>query len=320
MEKSRAGSLRYMAPELVRNECLGSFPALDIWSLGCILFAITTGELPFSGKDSVVETKIKEGEYQFPSNSNLSYNLRKLIKGILVTDPKRRFTLNQIEEHPWIDNNLLKKAKTNPIKKVIKKTNTSDFSKIIECQIKIKEQNLPKLNLNLISDRNDSPEKKYFSALPNNQNTNIPPNVEEKFPKYSETPITKCEQSKNIHSPSFPLKESYYQTIGDNKNFLKGFFEASNDIQNSSKKNPKNIDTLNNMNFGCISAEYKIPSYLRPIHHNKEELNDINLLSKFSNSPKKISPPIPFTKKPERSSSIIEKNPSSTNLKKLNKC
>ena len=90
-----------MAPEILKNESLNSLPTLDIWSLGCILFAMTTGELPFSGNDNVVEEKIKEAEFQFPPNStNLSYNLRKLIKGILVSEPSRRLTLQQIEQHP----------------------------------------------------------------------------------------------------------------------------------------------------------------------------------------------------------------------------
>jgi serine/threonine protein kinase len=49
-EKSTAGSIKYMAPELVSGSDIESKPSLDIWSLGCILHELLSGESIFKGK------------------------------------------------------------------------------------------------------------------------------------------------------------------------------------------------------------------------------------------------------------------------------
>jgi MAP/microtubule affinity-regulating kinase len=45
-EKIQAGSLKYMAPELLKGHT-ESNPAIDVWSLGIILHGIVLGFLPF---------------------------------------------------------------------------------------------------------------------------------------------------------------------------------------------------------------------------------------------------------------------------------
>ena len=46
-EKITAGSLKFMAPELLLGRT-HSTPKIDVWSLGCILHAMILGEYPFS--------------------------------------------------------------------------------------------------------------------------------------------------------------------------------------------------------------------------------------------------------------------------------
>ena len=41
------GTLGYVAPEVIRNEWYG--PKCDVWSFGCILYAMVCGQLPFDG-------------------------------------------------------------------------------------------------------------------------------------------------------------------------------------------------------------------------------------------------------------------------------
>lgn len=48
-DKSNAGSLSYMPPEVLNNSCTSAEPQIDIWALGCILFAMIMGRLPFHG-------------------------------------------------------------------------------------------------------------------------------------------------------------------------------------------------------------------------------------------------------------------------------
>lgn len=45
-EKVNAGSLKYMSPELLLGHTQSS-PAIDVWSMGIILFGLITGEVPF---------------------------------------------------------------------------------------------------------------------------------------------------------------------------------------------------------------------------------------------------------------------------------
>ena len=50
-DKSMAGSLKYMAPEILTGENTSADPAIDIFSLGCILYALVIGKLPFEGEN-----------------------------------------------------------------------------------------------------------------------------------------------------------------------------------------------------------------------------------------------------------------------------
>jgi serine/threonine protein kinase len=49
-EKSNAGSLRYMAPEVLQGRT-GSDPKIDIWSMGVILYSLVFGRYPFSNSN-----------------------------------------------------------------------------------------------------------------------------------------------------------------------------------------------------------------------------------------------------------------------------
>jgi len=49
-ERIQAGSLKYMSPELLQGHSQ-STPAIDIWSLGIILYGLVQGEVPFQSKN-----------------------------------------------------------------------------------------------------------------------------------------------------------------------------------------------------------------------------------------------------------------------------
>ena len=50
-EKSMAGSLRYMSPEVVSGENRLTLPSIDVWSIGCILYEMLAGTYLFDGKN-----------------------------------------------------------------------------------------------------------------------------------------------------------------------------------------------------------------------------------------------------------------------------
>ena len=99
---NNGGTIYYMAPEsFKKSKC--SYK-IDIWAIGIIIYYLLVGELPFYGdrnnKDEI-ETKIISGKFDFPSNIVISKIAKNLIRQILVKDPNRRPTLNQILEHDF---------------------------------------------------------------------------------------------------------------------------------------------------------------------------------------------------------------------------
>eukprot|EP01120_Amphizonella_sp_Union-15-10_P016850 TRINITY_DN9141_c0_g1_i1.p1 TRINITY_DN9141_c0_g1~~TRINITY_DN9141_c0_g1_i1.p1 ORF type:complete len:427 (+),score=67.58 TRINITY_DN9141_c0_g1_i1:71-1351(+) len=90
------GSPSFSAPELG--------PIVDIWSLGVVLYVMVTGKLPFDG-DTYLEMyqKILAGNYEIPAEA--SADCRDLLRRILVVDPKQRATLDQIQDHVWVQEN-----------------------------------------------------------------------------------------------------------------------------------------------------------------------------------------------------------------------
>ncbi|VBB73510.1 Putative serine/threonine-protein kinase [Podospora comata] len=94
------GSPHYAAPELLRHQAYkGS--AVDIWSMGVILFVMLAGYLPFDDDDlGVMIQKAKRAEYRMPPH--LSREAQDLIRRMLVPQPANRITMAQMWQHPLI--------------------------------------------------------------------------------------------------------------------------------------------------------------------------------------------------------------------------
>jgi len=91
-----------MAPEVFIKKGIGASPALDIWALGCILYAMVTGKLPFKeNSDSALKRKIIEEEPKFPKEQNFSEELIDLIRIMMKKNPEKRAGIYEILQHPW---------------------------------------------------------------------------------------------------------------------------------------------------------------------------------------------------------------------------
>ncbi|KAI9008128.1 kinase-like domain-containing protein [Gaertneriomyces semiglobifer] len=99
-----SGSLHYCSPEELKQSTHYN-PASDIWSLGCVLFAMLAGSLPFNdGFLPRLQKMIVNGRYDVSklANANVSQSAKDLIAGMLRTKPEERFSMRDIMNHPWV--------------------------------------------------------------------------------------------------------------------------------------------------------------------------------------------------------------------------
>ncbi|CAO3686145.1 unnamed protein product [Rhizopus stolonifer] len=102
--KTSCGSPNYAAPEVISGR-LYAGPEVDVWSCGVILYVMLCGRLPFD--DEYIPTlfkKINGGIYKMPSY--LSPDTKSLLTSMLVVDPLKRITIQEIRKNEWFNKNL----------------------------------------------------------------------------------------------------------------------------------------------------------------------------------------------------------------------
>uniref|UniRef100_A0A8C1JMF9 Maternal embryonic leucine zipper kinase n=1 Tax=Cyprinus carpio TaxID=7962 RepID=A0A8C1JMF9_CYPCA len=94
------GSPAYAAPELIQGKAyIGS--EADVWSMGVLLYALLCGFLPFDDDNyMVLYRKITRGKYSNPHWLSPASIL--LLNQMMQVDPKRRLTVKQLLDHPWV--------------------------------------------------------------------------------------------------------------------------------------------------------------------------------------------------------------------------
>ena len=96
------GTLGYVAPEVLKKEPY-SF-SCDMWSLGCITYALLSGSLPFdheSQKETIRMTIQEPLVFDLPCWEYISDQGKNFIEGLLCKDPEKRTTLKDAMKHPW---------------------------------------------------------------------------------------------------------------------------------------------------------------------------------------------------------------------------
>ena len=102
-KRTVCGTPNYIAPEILDGKTGHSYE-VDIWSLGVIIYTLIIGKPPFETRDvKTTYKRIKMNAYTFPENAIVSEAAKNLIAQILVLDPSKRPTLDQILTHDFFN-------------------------------------------------------------------------------------------------------------------------------------------------------------------------------------------------------------------------
>ena len=102
-KRTVCGTPNYIAPEILDGKAGHSYQ-VDIWSLGVIIYTLIIGKPPFETRDvKATYKKIKDNEYSFPDQAIISDAAKNLINKILVLDPEKRPSLDQILNHDFFN-------------------------------------------------------------------------------------------------------------------------------------------------------------------------------------------------------------------------
>ena len=129
---SYVGSLLYIAPEIFSGRGTEAYTeAVDLWSVGVILFILLSGDPPFDDRRDgraaspvdfarIVMAGLPEAFNSIPFNvpgdsewANVSPQACDLVRRLLSTDPRQRPTASQALNHAWFHSFGLAKASSN---------------------------------------------------------------------------------------------------------------------------------------------------------------------------------------------------------------
>ncbi|KAL8972794.1 MAG: hypothetical protein Q9183_000358 [Haloplaca sp. 2 TL-2023] len=102
------GTLDYLPPEMIKSGSQENYynEKVDLWSLGVLTYEFLVGEAPFEDSPVMTQRRIAKGEMTVPSF--VSSEAKNLIHRLLVLDPEKRITLDEVQQHPWIVKHCVK--------------------------------------------------------------------------------------------------------------------------------------------------------------------------------------------------------------------
>ena len=245
------GSPCYASPEMVKGKKYDGFN-IDIWAIGVILFAMLCGYLPFEDDENdndILFNQIIKNKIDYPSFlSELSLDM---LKKILVSDPLKRITIDEIKKHEFylkgekiynekfkkveeVNNKEKNKGILDKIAKAFKSEDDSDKDSIpITINEKKVEKKIEKTR-NIINEIKDNYEKNRDEQIDSNDNININiyNNIQNNDEKYNN-------ENNKYNSEKKDVENNVKKNRVENNYFDKKI------VENSEKIEKDNIDKNN---------------------------------------------------------------------------
>ena len=278
MISTPCGTASYAPPEMHLGEDYYGLLS-DIWSAGVLLYAMVFGYLPFCEEDEDINIQnIVTGNYEIPEEA--SPDLEDLLKHILAIDPKNRYDLEKIKNHPWY--NLVKPAFTRPGIIIGKNKIPIDDRILSVCEAYgFKKEDV---RISVEENRYDNNSSIYYIILSKMK--------KEGYDSISD--LYSDDYLNYINDPKNLIENEKKENEENNNNERKLSNGEEKEIKENNKKNVDNIIDQNNQELSQVSNENE---KLRPIKSEAEisvasedkEYNDSSKFSKVSSNSRKSS-------------------------------
>jgi len=99
----QCGTPFFVSPEILMRK--GYDQQSDMWSVGCIVYLLLSGSLPFMGRSQKeLFRKIVAGKFDFDDEEwgQVSDDAKDLVRKMLVLDPSKRITAADAIRHEWL--------------------------------------------------------------------------------------------------------------------------------------------------------------------------------------------------------------------------
>ncbi|EFY90795.1 serine/threonine protein kinase (Ark1), putative [Metarhizium acridum CQMa 102] len=130
--KTMCGTLDYLPPEMIKPGSSDNYynEKVDLWSLGVLTYEFLVGEAPFEDTPVMTQRRIQRADMSIPSfvspeasdlikrvrilfvyfvpGPMVRCSLANLCGKLLVLDPEKRISLEQVQVHPWIVKHCVK--------------------------------------------------------------------------------------------------------------------------------------------------------------------------------------------------------------------
>ena len=276
----RNTTFMYRPPEMVDE--YGSFPVnekVDIWALGCILYAILFKQQPF--QDAQKLTIIK-GDYYIPKEANnYSEKIFDFIRWMLTPDPRLRPSAkdilrcinnwNEIKNFPLCDQVLeIKKRQIKIFKEKMNKKGKGDISEAelekaklsimnkLKKKSKYQRKDIDNLEGVFDEDDDDGSKSKYknidnqFNNNNQNMNNNGNNNGFNFNNFFNNNQNNQNNQNKSNDLLGFDFSNNFSQNKNSNQS-MSNYVSFNNNNNNNSNNNGFNFDNFNNKSNNNIS-------------------------------------------------------------------